>query len=401
MTLQQIEARLAEIQNDIETRGDSLTAEQISAYTAEVDDLKTKRTALIAGNQQRQALISSIAEGREGGVPLRRFNDPNANRTDDENDDPLGTVNYRKAFMNHVLRGTAIPAEFRADAVTKTTDVGAVIPTTVINTIVQKLESSGMILPLVTKTSYKGGVEIPVSNVKPAASWVAEGAKSDKQKMGVPKSGAVVFTYHKLRCAVAVTLEVDNMALAAFEAMVINNIVEAMTKALEQAIISGTGSGQPKGIIAETPAAGQAIDSSAPSYADLITAEAALPVAYEAGAAWCMSKKTFMSYYGLTDTNGQPVGRVNYGIAGKPERFLLGRPVVICDYITSYSAGAAAGTVFAFLFNFSDYAVNTNYSMGVKKYEDNDTDDQITKAVMLVDGKVVDKGSLVTIKKKA
>ena len=29
--------------------------------------------------------------------------------------------------------------------------------------------------------------------------------------------------------------------------------------------------------------------------------------------------------------------------------------------------------------------------MGVKKYEDNDTDDQITKGIMLVDGKVVDK----------
>ena len=46
-----------------------------------------------------------------------------------------------------------------------------------------------------------------------------------------------------------------------------------------------------------------------------------------------------------------------------------------------------------------DYVLNTNYSMGVKKYEDNDTDDQITKGIMLVDGKVVDKNSLVVVKK--
>ena len=52
-----------------------------------------------------------------------------------------------------------------------------------------------------------------------------------------------------------------------------------------------------------------------------------------------------------------------------------------------------------FLFNFKDYVLNTNYSMGVKKYEDNDTDDQITKGIMLVDGKVVDKNSLVVVKK--
>ena len=40
---------------------------------------------------------------------------------------------------------------------------------------------------------------------------------------------------------------------------------------------------------------------------------------------------------------------------------------------------------------------NTNYAMGVKKYEDNDTDDKVTKGIMLADGKVVDKNSLVTI----
>ena len=154
-----------------------------------------------------------------------------------------------------------------------------------------------------------------------------------------------------------------------------------------------------KGILAETPAEGQTVKSAAPAYADLIAAEAALPQAYENGAVWCMSKKTFMSYYGLTDTNGQPIGRVNYGIAGKPERTLLGRAVVCCDYVKSYDKSLAAGTKFGFLFNFKDYVLNTNYAMGVKKYEDNETDDQVTKGIMLVDGKVVDKNSLVVLEK--
>ncbi|HBC92604.1 MAG TPA: phage major capsid protein, partial [Pelotomaculum sp.] len=47
------------------------------------------------------------------------------------------------------------------------------------------------------------------------------------------------------------------------------------------------------------------------------------------------------------------------------------------------------------------YVLNTNLQMTIKKYEDNDTDDQVTKAIMLVDGKVVDKNSLVTLVKKA
>jgi len=198
---------------------------------------------------------------------------------------------------------------------------------------------------------------------------------------------------------IAKQAEVDTMAISAFETLLINNIVEAMTKALEQAIIDGNGTGKPKGILAETPADGQTIESAAPSYSDLIKAEGALPMAYENGAVWCMSKKTFMEYVGMTDKNGQPIAKVNYGTSGKPERTLLGRTVVLCDYVASYSAALAKDTIFAFLFNFKDYVLNTNYSMGVKKYEDNDTDDQITKGIMLVDGKVVDKNSLVVVKK--
>ena len=74
---------------------------------------------------------------------------------------------------------------------------------------------------------------------------------------------------------------------------------------------------------------------------------------------------------------------------------------MLCDYVAAYTKTLAAGTVFAFLFNFKDYVLNTNYAMGVKKYEDNDTDDQITKGIMLADGKGVDKISLVTIEKIA
>lgn len=170
-----------------------------------------------------------------------------------------------------------------------------------------------------------------------------------------------------------------------------------MTKATEQAIVSGDGSGKPKGILSETAPEGQALTSSAPAYADLVAAEGALPQAYENGAVWCMSKKTFMQYAGMVDEVGQPIGKTNYGIAGRPERMLLGRPVVCCDYVPSFTSGMDAGTVFAFLFNFKDYVLNTNYTMTVKKYEDNETDDQVTKAIMLVDGKVVDKNSLVTI----
>ncbi len=404
MNRKQIEARLKAIKNEITTRGEELTEEELAGLETEVASLTEQRNAIIEAAERRTNLLTEIAagnpvEGGDGSNPaapnvLRNF--ATDQQENDSPDDKYGSMNYRKAFMQYVCRGAAIPTEYRADAISNTTDVGATIPTTVLNKIVEKLESTGMILALVTRTAYKGGVSIPVSSVKPTATWVAEGAGSDKQKKNIAKDGMITFAYHKLRCAVAVTLEVDTMAISAFETLLINNIVEAMTKAIEQAIITGSGTGQPKGILAETPATGQVITTALTggAYKDLIDAEAALPLAYENGAVWCMSKKTFMEYYGLTDTNGQPIGRVNYGIAGKPERTLLGRPVVVNDYVANRGKSATC----AFLFNFKDYVLNTNYAMGVKKYEDNDTDDMVTKGIMLVDGKVVDKNSLVTLK---
>lgn len=318
-----------------------------------------------------------------------------------QEEDRFSGMDYRMAFMKNVLKGEPLPERFKnADANTKTSDIGSVIPTTVLEKIIEKLESVGMILPLVTRTAIKGGVQIPTSTVKPVASWVSEGKGSDRQKK---TTGNISFAYHKLRCAVSVSLEVETMALSVFETTLINNVVEAMTKALEQAIINGDGSGKPKGILSETVNDGQNIDVAKAdkfSYQTLVDAEAALPLAYENGAVWFMTKATFMKFVGMVDSNKQPIARVNYGIGGRPERMLLGRQVILNDYMASYADAPTADTVVAFMFNPKDYVLNTNYSIGVKKYEDNDTDDLVTKAIMIVDGKVVDKNSLVTVTKK-
>lgn len=318
-----------------------------------------------------------------------------------EPEDMYDSVEYRKAFMAHVIRGEALPAKFTAaDANTKTTDIPAVIPTTVMQKIVEKMESTGMILPLVTRTAYKGGVKIPTSTVKPTAVWVAEGAGSERQKK---TTGSIDFAYNKLRCAISVSLETDVMALPVFEATFIANVTEAMVKALEQAIVNGSGSGQPKGFLTETPETDQALTMKAAeklSYQTLVDAEAALPLAYENGAVWFMTKKTFMAFVSMVDANKQPIARVNHGINGRPERTLLGRSVVLNDYMPSYADSMAEVGIIAALFDPKDYILNTNLNMTIKRYEDNETDDQVTKAVMLVDGKVVDKGSLVTITKQ-
>ena len=119
-----------------------------------------------------------------------------------------------------------------------------------------------------------------------------------------------------------------------------------------------------------------------------------------------MTKKTFMSFIGMVDSVGQPIARVNYGVNGKPERTLLGRDVVLYvpqtgSHMGNYADTVATDTLFAFIFDFGDYTLNNNYDLGIQHKIDWDNEDHRTKAVAAYDGKVIDKGSLVTLTKKS
>lgn len=317
-----------------------------------------------------------------------------------DKEDMYNSLEYRTAFMKNVLKGEAIPAKFQNAAQTQTSDVGSVIPTTLVQKIYSKLETAGKFLAMVTKTNIKGGLTIPTSSINLTASWVAERGTADSQKA---TTGSITFAYYKLLCKVATSFETTIVALDIFEAEFVSKVVLAMTKALEQAIFNGTGATyhQPVGFLTETPATGQKIEITEGNhftYADLVAAEAALPDEYESGAIWVMPKKTFYNeIIGMKDSAGQPIARVNVGIDGKPEHTILGRRVEFTQYMSAFSTTVAADTIVAAIFDFSYYCINTNYAMTVRKYIDEDTDDEVTKAIILVDGKTIDKNSLVTV----
>lgn len=410
------EARAAELREAIKkaATADEVRSlgETLQAVLDELNDAKNQLENLDDGNGGE----GGNGEGGEGGEgrtgetggegrsanPMHDFQQRGSfNMQGQQDADPTNSNEYRSAFMEYVMRGTPIPSELRADANTTTADVGSVIPTVLVNRIIERIEAAGNILALVTKTSYAAGVEIPTSATKPVATWVGkagsnsgEGLGSDKQKKSTDK---ITFTYFKLRCEVSVSMEVNTMALSAFEAKLVQNVADAMVKALEGAAISGTGKGEPTGILTGTPEA--TIEASELSYKLLCDAEAAIPEEYESGAKWCMSKKTFFGFQSMTDENGHPIARVNFGISGKPEYTLLGREVLVNSNMPSFAA-ASAGEKFAFIYDFSDYILNTIYDLGIQKKQDWDTEDMLTKAVMSVDGKSTDNGSLIVLKKK-
>ena len=369
------------------------TADEVRSYGNELTEVENEEREA----QEQLNALAAAEQNAGAGSPQQRFN-PLAtygmrygrqrNNEPDAETDPLNTVEYRSAFMQNVLKGTPIPDNLRANANTLTSDVTSVLPTVLVNQIIERMDQCGMILPLVTRTSHPAGVVIPTSSVKPVATWVAEGKSSDKQKK---TTGKITFSYFKLRCEISLSMEVGTIALSAFEAKFVENVSKAMIIAIEKSIIAGNGTSQPKGILKETAAGTLELAKAEPTYKELVEAEGLVPAEFEANAKWCMTKAQFMKFVGMTDTAGQPIARINYGLAGKIERTLLGREVVIHPYATEM------GSVAAFIFDFSDYVLNTIYDMGIQKKQDWDTEDLLTKAVMSVDGKAVDAGSLITL----
>lgn len=311
-------------------------------------------------------------------------------------------MEYRQAFMDYVLRGTPISEELRSTGTTKTTDIGAVIPNTVLNRIIEKLNNFGYIFSRVTKTNIKGGVSIPKSSAKPVATWVGEGQVSDKQNKTI--DGTVTFSYHKLQCRVAVTLEADTTSLSIFEDTITDNVYEAMVVALEQAIISGTGNNQPLGITKDTDI--KSSQKIAVKAEELITWDkwskifSKIPLKKRQGLVLILNNETWEGdIMGMTDANGQPIARVNVGLNGEDKPIFKGKEVIPTEeYLPSFEA-AGTGDVFGILVNLKDYMLNSNLQMTLKRYFNEDTDEWITKSTLIADGKLADTQGVILLTK--
>lgn len=397
-----IEKRLAEIADrKVEIRKVLESGQDVNleAVEKELKQLEEEEKEL----RRRQEMAQGIQVGTTSARSITSFG--KAQSESRAEIDKYDTLEYRKAFMNYVLRGEkSDELEFRADQTTSLSDIGAVIPTTIINRIVEKMKDVGRIWSRITQTAVQGGVQIPLSNVKPKATWVAAGAMAEKQKKEV--TGTIMFGYHKLQVRVAVELVAGTVALSSFETTISDNIAEAMVEALEEAIISGTGSGQPLGITKHTNIpAGQIVEVTAEEFGKYKTwakIYGKVPRRYRVGAALIVNDADWNTHIvGMVDNNGQPVARVTYGLDGAVQERFIGREVIPVEELLPSIDTAEPGDIVAIIARLSDYMVNSNMAITFRKYFDENTDEWIHKATMIADGKLSDPNGVVLIKLKA
>lgn len=323
----------------------------------------------------------------------------------------FSSMEYRMAFKDYVQKGTPIPNDIISRAggdkgTTVSTDIGAIIPETIMKEFVKEASKVyGQIYSKVRKLDVKGGVKFPISKLKANFKWINETTVSDKQKAGDIKD-FVEFSYNIGEIRVAQTLLSQVVSLPVFETEITRIMVEAYVEAMDKAIISGTGSGQPLGITVD-PRVTNVVEMTETDIADWTAWRknlfAKVPLSKRGAGEFLFPASTVESYLlTMKDNNDRPLFReATEGVIGNLAGSFFGRDVTLVepDVIADYDT-ADSGDIIGVFWVPNDYAINTNLQFGMKRYFDEDTNEWINKGLTIVDGKILDTSGCYLIKKK-
>lgn len=317
MTLEQIQARLAEIAGLIDTAtGDDLTKLEDEART-----LNEQLNTLRGEAQRRQALRDSVARGASGTAIPGATAEP---RTPAAERFAVDSDEYRSAWLRN-LQGRELTDQERT-AVT----ASAAIPTQTMNEIVHRLEDSPL-LREIDMTFIPGNVSWPVETTANAASWVAMGTAATDSADALT---AVTLSAYKLIKTVEITADVEGMSIDAFEAWLVSRLANKIELAADAAVLTGTGSSQPTGILTTISTATGTFTKAGMTYTDLMTIMGSLGTVYRRNAIFIVPSALFYSdIIGMKGTDNRPVLVMD---PTAPEVYrLLGHKVIIDDNVTA------------------------------------------------------------------
>jgi len=227
--------------------------------------------------------------------------------------DVTATPEYRQAFFKSLLGQeltdpesralTAARAEHRADAFNTLSGSAAVVPETTLNEIISQRHTQSGLWGEIRLFSIPANLAIPIGTPTDPAQWHVEGSNVDRKNI---TTTAVTFAAYELIKILSMSAAARRMTISAFENYVTAELKASVVDALGLAIVSGTGAGQPQGLLTGiTWNAGNSITPAAITGDSLLQAIAKLNPAFVGGAKFAMSTATlFNSVYPLKDNNG-------------------------------------------------------------------------------------------------
>ena len=398
--LEERRSEIASLAEDTET-----DAETMDALIEESKRCKAEFERRDSFAQLRNANIAAVKSG-EGKV-IETYEERSAKVKLPAEIDKFDTPEYRKAFMDHVCGRATMPMEMRAavtvdgtytsvDDYTNTYEHKVVVPQTMGREIVRKMREYGHIWPKVRKMNLKGGLWFRIWDLQLEATWITDKQVSPYQKSA--DADSISFSYFQLECRFAQTILAAATTWDDFQSQFVGMVAEAMVRAIESAIIAGSGSGQPLGITVDPRV--RTLGKVAYVNADQVkdwkfwkTLPMKIDRLYRDRGEWLIGDTTWGVYIEtLHDDVNRPIGIYSPLNESEPMK-LLGRPVdTIEENILPGFDEAEDGDVIGIYGDWNNYIVNTQpgMPMSVVQWTDHETNQEKIKCLTALDGKVLD-----------
>ena len=421
MNHEQIQKRFKEIQDEVNKNDPNTNLEMLQA---EFDILQKRDKELKGQVAQRNAFLDTMAKSIEDEDETfvtqqeqarNKAHPQMPERKKGMEDD----MEYRSAFMEFVQKGkqSEILRQRSAEAGVAA-DLGILIPETIVQKVMTELSKSrGYLYNAVLHTNFRGGVKYPIGSFKATFKRITETTVSDRQKAG-SVTDFVQFGYLIGEIRLARTLLQTVLTVTAFETKLAEVIVEAYLEAMDREILTGESSkNECEGILTEANKvsggrikADHIIEFTEAEMKDWKSWQtkffAKIPLSMrKLKPEFVMTPATYeANIKTLADDNNRPVYAETYNpIDGAERATFKARTVNFVENDTFKDFDEAQdGDYFGMYWVGKEaYAINSNMQFGVKKYWDYEKNEEVTQALVINDGKVLDPQYIFLLKKSS
>lgn len=386
-SLKEVNEEIEEIIKSLDepTDGDDDKNDDPDEKRAKLEKLEKRSNELISKKNDLESQLKEIEEREVKESKLKELRGMlNTTKTIEkrgtemEKNYNVNGAEYRSAWVKELM-GKELNTEERAAL----TSANAVIPTGIAEEVYSVVEASPLV-DAVDVSHITGYVTFPVETAASDAAWVAMGTPATD---GTDTLTPITLNAYKLIKTVEITADISAMSVNAFEKWIVARLADKILKAVNNAILNGTGASQPSGIFKVKNSATGTFTKAGMTYKDLMKVLAALPTGYAANGTLVMNRALFYGdVLGMTDSNGQ---KVCVADAQSPAKFnVLGYPVIIDDNCPADKL--LFGDLKAYKFNFaSDTEVKPDASVGFR------SGSVVWRAMTLADGNLGDARAIV------
>ena len=322
MNLQELEARSQEILAELDSAGEARAAELL----AEAEEIKARKAELQAAENRRRAAEALASGNADGATVIERSQEDTMPKTITRD-----SQEYRSIWLRHLMRAP-LTAEERGSLTSDNSAAGYAIPTITQNKIFETLVQVAPLIGEIELLHIPGNVSILYEDTVNAAAIHTENAEITAADDTI---GRVLLVGYEMCKILTISAKIALMSIDAFEDWLVSNLTRKLAELIENYIVNGTGSGQPKGIekyatwVANTNAVDWA--STAPTAAELLKQIGLLNGSYLGKAKFLMNSAFFYTtIVALRDEKNPGV----VDISG-PVPKIFGFPVIFSSKVTA------------------------------------------------------------------